>query len=62
MHNPAGVAAPGADGCELPVRRRGLTVIIFPPAGDGAVPHHSAGVLPPDADGGEFDFRCARVS
>ena len=54
---------PGADGGELPWRRRGLAKIIAvrilvpPPAFDGAVAPHPAGVPVPGADGGELPGR-----
>ena len=48
---------PGADGGELPGRRRGLAKVIGAPAGDGAVPPHPAGVENPGADGGELPGR-----
>ena len=55
--HPAGVAFPGADGDELPGRRRGLAPTVIAPAGDGAVPLHPAGVEPPGADGDELPGR-----
>lgn len=41
------MAGPGADGYELPLRRRGLANGIPAPAKDGAVPQHLAGVAGP---------------
>ena len=46
-------AASGADRSELPLRRRGLAIVIKAPAGHGAVVPHPAGVDVPGAHGCE---------
>ena len=56
--HPAGVRPPGADGVELPGRRRRLAT----PAGDGVVPLQPAVVVPPGADGGELPGRRRRLT
>ena len=60
--HPAGVKPPGADGGELPGRRRRLATAVPAPAGDGAVPPHPAGVVTTGADGGELPGRRRRLA
>ena len=55
--HPAGVYAPGADGNELPGRRRGFAIPVLAPTFDRSICPHTAGVPAPGADGGELPLR-----